>query len=1070
MRNISNFHIQYLQGAVFFLATLLVPVLSYSDQLPLEPTREISFETDEGTWLSLDVSPDGKTIIFELLGDIYQLPIKGGIAKPITSGMAFDSQPAWSPDGKKIAFISDRSGEDQLWIADADGINPLQISSEYGLYASPAWSPDGQAIFVSGGTPTGDIWMYDVSGDGKALITQYEGMEGFKSGLISSGASVSPDGRYLYFAQQKGMLHADARFPTWEIKRKDLVNGTEITAITAPGSAFRPQISPDGRWLTYGTRLDSDTALRIRNLETSDDRILIYPIERDEQEGRYTRDVLPGYAFMPDSNELLISQHGKITRVSLIDGDARVVPFVAHVSQSIGPLVRTQEPIAQGPVRAKVIMAPRLSPDGDRLAFSAFGHIYVMDYPTGAPKRLTGAATHEFQPVWSPDGKWIAYVSWDKSQGNLWKMQADGAGEPIRLSQHPAFYSDPAWAPGGKEIITLKGSAYLRSLPAKNYLSEIQAAGTEVVTLSATNGDTVPVVAAQGKEKPHFNATGDRIYLSSRGDRSSAKLSSVNLDGTDPKDHVEVNDAYSGFFDDSATPPDILVSPDEKWTLSRIGRQLHLTAMPGTGTAKYLDITDPSIPHRQLSTYGADYFAWADGGKSATWSVGSSFFKVSLEAVVSSNESIDDFKLDIHEIDIKVEVPSREPNGTILLSGARVITMRGNEILENADILVADNRISAIGPRHSLEVPEGTHVMDVSGKTIMPGIVDAHTHWGLTRPDVLETEHWTFLTYLSYGITTSFDAQSHIMDYLGYQDLAEAGEILAPRLFSTGPAVDPNLNDTSPEDVNNILVKYRKYYKTPNLKLWLAGQRKVRQLIAMKSLELNGTPTNCGNRDAKMDLTHALDGFGAQQHNLPITPLYKDVVELFAQSKTAIVPTLQVTIGGPWGMNYFLAKYDLYDEPRLTRFTPKHVLDATAKRFTYFRDEEHVFPRIAADMSNIVKAGGIVGVGSHGMVHGLGSHWEMWALASGGMEPMEVLRAATANAAVIIGRATDLGSLEVGKMADILILDEDPLKDIHNTTSIRYVMRNGELFEAATLDQVWPVEKKFPPLSFWDDE
>ncbi|RLD55271.1 MAG: amidohydrolase, partial [Bacteroidetes bacterium] len=185
-------------------------------------------------------------------------------------------------------------------------------------------------------------------------------------------------------------------------------------------------------------------------------------------------------------------------------------------------------------------------------------------------------------------------------------------------------------------------------------------------------------------------------------------------------------------------------------------------------------------------------------------------------------------------------------------------------------------------------------------------------------------------------------------------------------------------------------------------------------------------------------------------------------------SGTAISPTLMVTVGGPWALNYFLAKYNVYEETKLVRFCPKHYLDKRAKRFSYSRDEEHFFPSVSVDLNNIVKAGGIVALGSHSMIHGLGSHWEMWALAMGGMKPMQVLRAATISAATVIGRATDLGSLEVGKMADLIILEKNPLEDIHNTNTVKYVMRNGELYEAETLDQIWPNKKQFSPMGFWE--
>ncbi len=94
------------------------------------PTTEISFETSEGTWMNVDVSPDGETIVFDLLGDIYTIPITGGAATRITSGPAFNIQPRFSPDGSKIAYISDRGGNNNIWVMDSDGTGRRQVSKE----------------------------------------------------------------------------------------------------------------------------------------------------------------------------------------------------------------------------------------------------------------------------------------------------------------------------------------------------------------------------------------------------------------------------------------------------------------------------------------------------------------------------------------------------------------------------------------------------------------------------------------------------------------------------------------------------------------------------------------------------------------------------------------------------------------------------------------------------------------------------------------------------------------------------------------------------------------------------
>jgi hypothetical protein len=229
-------------------------------------------------------------------------------------------------------------------------------------------------------------------------------------------------------------------------------------------------------------------------------------------------------------------------------------------------------------------------------------------------------------------------------------------------------------------------------------------------------------------------------------------------------------------------------------------------------------------------------------------------------------------------------------------------------------------------------------------------------------------------------------------------------------------------------------------------------------------------PTTEGAIDLKLDLTHAIDGFSGNEHALPVVPLANDVVELFAKTGISYTPTLLVTYGGPFAETHFFATTDLHDDPKARRFIPHAVLDEKVRRTFWFHKDEHVYPKTAASAAKVLRAGGHVGIGSHGEMQGIGYHWEMWALASGGLKPMEVLRAATAHGAEAIGYAQDLGSLEPGKLADMVVLSKDPLADIRNTTAIRFVMKNGELFEGDTLDRVWPDRKPLPALWWWDEK
>jgi len=398
----------------------------------------------------------------------------------------------------------------------------------------------------------------------------------------------------------------------------------------------------------------------------------------------------------------------------------------------------------------------------------------------------------------------------------------------------------------------------------------------------------------------------------------------------------------------------------------------------------------------------------------------------------------------------------------VALRGARLITMKGDEVIERGDIVVTDNRIVAIGASGSVEVPAGARVIDVTGTTIVPGFVDTHAHWFELRKGVLDAENPSFLANLAYGVTAGLDVQTMTNDMFAYQDMVDAGMLLGPRAYSTGPGVFSNNDFKTLEDAKGVLSKYREHYRTRNLKSYLAGNRRQRQFVVQASKELGLMPTTEGGLDLKLDLTHAIDGFWGNEHSLPIVPVFRDVVEVFAKSGIGYTPTLLVNYGGPFAENDFYTTTEVHDDPKLSRFLPHTLIDRKTRRLQWFRKDEYAYPRTAMSALKIAREGGRVGIGSHGQLQGLGYHWEMWALATGGFTPMEVLRAATLRGAEMIGFAQDLGSLEPGKLADLVVLDKNPLVDIRNTNSVHYVMKNGQLFEGETLTEVWPSQKALP--------
>ena len=316
-------------------------------------------------------------------------------------------------------------------------------------------------------------------------------------------------------------------------------------------------------------------------------------------------------------------------------------------------------------------------------------------------------------------------------------------------------------------------------------------------------------------------------------------------------------------------------------------------------------------------------------------------------------------------------------------------------------------------------------------------------------------------------MTTGIDVQPSTTDILAYRDMIDAGLMLGPRALSTGPGIFSNNAFKSREHAVSVLRRYKDHYRVNNLKAYISGNRKQRQWLIQAANELELMPTTEGSLDMKLDLTHVIDGFSGNEHNFPIVDLYEDTVQLVAKSGLAYTPTLLVTYGGPWAETYYYTRENPHNNVKLRRFTPDNVLATRTLRVRWFHEDEYVFARVAAQAAKIIRAGGKVGVGAHGQLQGLGYHWELWSLASGGLTPREALRAATRHGAEMIGVSQDVGTVSEGKLADLVILNSDPLKNIRNSADINAVVKGGELFDGDTLDKRWPMVEPLPDQWWW---
>ncbi len=1017
--------------------------------------RTVSFTTTEGTWMSLDAAPNGRGLAFELLGDIYTLPMEGGSATPILTGTAFQSQPRYSPDGSRLTFVSDGSGGDNVWIAAADGSGARALSTfRRAIVNSPVWAADGQAIYatVLEGR-TADLWRFDVkTGAGTKVIANANGPA---APLVSSpgpgpySAHVTADGRFLYYSSVTPRPYGSRLGASSMLMRRDIAGGRDEPVVVEEPMAMAPVVSHDGHWLVYAAQSRGQTGLRLRDLRTASERWLAWPMQRNELESRAARDVLPGYALTPDDRAVLVAFGGKIHRIDIATGADVVVPFAATYATTIPDAQRSSWRASSDSVRGRFAQHAAVSADG-RVAFSMFASLYVAPTRTGAPGRITTTAQpREFMPAWSPDGRWLAYVIWGPEGGHLFKVRASG-GAPVRLSDAPALWMDPVWSADGRHLYALHaplGTAHAQPLPLPT--------DAMLVRISADGGAVVSLAPAQGMRHPHFSRDSARLWFS-----SPQGLGSVAVNGTDRRLHTRapVGAGPAG----SPLASDLRISPDGRWVAMHASDRVWVQPLPtlSDSAPAVLDFraaTDVSGP----ATTG---MAWSPDGAQLSWITGSTVHTrvMSLSGTPATANATTNAATSATTTNRSLAVtrPRATPRGTVVLRGARVITMRGDTVIDNADVVVTDNRIVSVGAR-AATTAAGARVIDVTGKTIMPGIVDAHAHWAVRR-ELLEPEAPSLYANLAFGVTTIRDPQT-FAEIFAYSDLVEATGLPSPRIFSTGPGLFAETDFKSLDDARRTLTRYRDDYGTHLIKSYMVGNRQQRQWVAQASRELGLLTTTEGGADTKMDLTHTLDGFFGNEHAFPNAPLYEDIVQLAARSGIHYTPTLLVSFGGALPIYRLLAQERPFDDPKLNRFFPRSELyQRTATRLLAFPSEDYNDRETSAGARDILRAGGRVSLGGHGEMQGLQVHWEMRLLAQSGLTPHEVLRVATLNSAAAIGLDRDLGSIEADKLADLIVLDRDPLADIRNTTAIRYVMANGVLYDGETLDRVSPTVAALP--------
>ena len=1033
---------------------------------PPGETFEVAIETDEGTWMSLDVSPDGSEVAFDLLGDLYAVSIAGGEARVLTEGMAWDMQPRYSPDGQSIAFTSDRGGGDNLWVMGRDGSDPRQVTKEdFRLVNSPAWSPDGQ--FIAGrkhftsrrSLGAGEIWLYHVSGGTGLQMTEKPNLQ-----KDLGEPAFSPDGRYLYFSQDAtpGKLfeyNKDPHGQIYVINRLNRHTGHIEPFVTGVGGSIRPTPSPDGKKLAFVRRRGLKTVLYVHDLESGEDRPLWDGLDRDMQETWAVHGVYPSMAWTPDDLAIVVWGGGKLHKVTVASGEAELIPFHVKHTRKLNRVLRYPVAVHPESFRTKMLRWVRVSPDGESVVFQSLGHLYRRSLPEGSARRLTSDEDFEFYPSFSRDGKWIVYVSWDDDQlGSIRVVSTDG-GQSRNVTSDPGHYLEPVFSPDGKTIVYRKAAGGGIRSPRWSH-------DTGLFRVSASGGGE-PERIILGGFAPHFGGSDERVFFmdqKSGGDDYRIVLKSIELDGSDEFTHL-----------DSEHVTEFQVSPNGRWIAFREYFNAYIAPFPPTGRTVKVSPKSEATPLQKVSKSAGEYLHWSGDSSRLYWALGPELFSRELSSSFAFVEGAPEELPGPAEIgsgiDLGFSTASDRPTGRLALVGARIVTMKGDQVLEEGTIVVDGNRILAVGPSSSTKPPSDAQVFDLKGTTVIPGLIDVHAHGPQGQDGITPQQNWLHYASLTFGVTTVHDPSNDTASIFAASEMARAGLLTAPRIFSTGTilygakAPFKAIID-SLEDARGHLRRL-KAVGAFSVKSYNQPRRDQRQQViaAARELEMMVVPEGASLYQHNMSMV--VDGHTGIEHALPIAKGYKDMIQLWAGSEVGYTPTMVVGYGGLSGEYYWYQHTKVHENQRFRTFVPPFAYEPRSRRRMHADEDDWNHFDIARLCKQLSDAGVLLNLGAHGQREGLGAHWELWMFVQGGMTPLQAIRACTLNGARYLGLDADIGSIEPGKLADLAVIEGNPLEDIRLTEKVRYTIVNGRIYEAATMNQIGNHPEERKPF-FWE--
>jgi Tol biopolymer transport system component/imidazolonepropionase-like amidohydrolase len=966
---------------------------------PAPAPARIDVTVHEGTSMSVAVSPDGRTLAVDLQGSIWTIPAAGGTATRITDIFNDARQPVFSPDGKWIAFFAYRDGGYDLWAIAPDGTNQHKLT--WGAFddREPAWSHDGTRLAFSSdrGSPLGsdyNIWTLDIRSGELKQIT--------KDPADDFMPSWSPDDKEIAFASTREDQQA-----AWAV---NLATGAErkVGAPFSRGRIDAPSWGPDGE-VVYHVTTGGGRGAAGGGPETSNYQIGGRTVTGSEN-------VFAFRASWASKTTFYYVSDGKIRKRDVAGSAApETIEFSAtlQVTRAASTYTRHRRDFTSTTPRQVLgVVRPVISPDGKQIAFAALGDIYVMPVG-GKPVNITKDAALDTEPAWSPDGSQLAYSS-DKDSEHLQLWVRDmKSGRSRRLTDLTTQPQGAAWSPDGTRIAFFNVDGMWRVAQ----MSVIDVATGKVTKVH----DTLPQPGA-----PAWSPDGKRLAIA-----GIAPMTRRFREGT----NQILTMSSTSLNDDKWFAPQPLMSIDSRggcgpaW--SPDGTKMAAIYEGVLAVWPVSPAGEPLGPPRRITNESAHAPSWSGDSRHILYQ---SMDKLRIVDIENG---------DIRTIPLDLKYTQAIPATRLLVHAGKLVDMKSAASRADVDIVIEGNKITSVVPH--AEANHTGQVVDASNLTVMPGLIEFHSH---LQPDFGESAG---RAWLAFGITTVRSPGNTPYEPVEEREASEANIRPGPRVYGTGNLMEwqrvyykmgiaiSSVAQFEMELQRAKVLQYdliKSYVRLPDLQ-----QRRMVEFahgigIPVATHEIY--PAAFVGAD-NTEHTAATSRRGYSPKMATMQRSYQDVIQLFGKSGRYLTPTL---FGA--ARQLFEREPDLKNDRRFKLY-PEWMQLQVAQMANLATPNQGVDPSGNGRMvMDVMRAGGVIVAGTD-TPNAINLHGELAAYVTAGMTPFEALKAATVNPAQAL--ALDAGTVEPGKLADLVIVDGDPLVNIAAAHKVRRVIANGRLYD-----------------------